>query len=138
MSNDKAIKKYSIWPNILMIITAILLIVGMALPWMQIGSLTTSAFEQTFADKWTLLLCAIATIIFSLVSIFVKKRGLHIFTGVIGLLAGIVSIAVIVLIIVGASMTSFSGDLSYGIYVSLVAAVLMMVSSVLSFIFKKK
>lgn len=137
-------KQYMIWPNILMAISAAALIGGMFLPWVAFGILSYNIFEQNYDDKWIFLGCAIVVFVLSVASAIARKKGFHIFVGVVSILASAIAVLTIGTILNGVntlnSYTSYdySQFIQYGYYITLAASIVMLLLSIISLIAKKE
>lgn len=135
---------YKTWPKITNVVFAIACLLGMFLPW-----LTASGYGQTdsrnafspFFDptKWILLASIVIVSITTFIAIVTKKGWLNKLSGILGIIASIISLGTIVLVCLGTSIISSStssygvqSGLGIGFYVSLISIIAIFVFSIVS------
>lgn len=135
---------YKMWPKITNIVFVAACLLGMFLPW-----LSASGYGQTdsrnvfnpFFDptRWILLASVVVVGITTVIAIITKKDGLSKLSGILGIIASIVSLGTVLLVCLGSSIIG-SATSSYGVqsglgagfYVSLISIIAVFVFSIVS------
>lgn len=135
---------YKLWPKITNIIFATTCLIGMFLPWMAASSFgrtdARNVFDPFFdPTRWILLASIVVICITAVVAIITKKDGLSKLSGILGIIASIISLGTVLLVclgssIIGSAASSFGvqSGLGVGFYVSLVSIIAVFVFSIVS------